>query len=349
MNRLVLTALAIFAPTSSLSAQTMSFIRGTVTNEAARPIQHAQVVLDPGGASRQLRTDREGQFNFPGVTPGQHVVRVTWVGFAPEERQVEVGATGGIINVTLRRLTRLDTTVVTAKRTGIYGSVISMDSLLPVPGARVEIIGDRKADSTDSSGTFNFSDVKHGSYIVRIRHPFFDSRNFSVVVPVDGGTELDVVMERGRVSRDAHMEMFYREMDTRLAFRGINTALITREDLKGREKMTLDVAVQFAPEFARKSLAIMSDVCVFVDGVARPGATLRDFAPEDIEAVEFYGGPWRNIIRNPQAELRRMDPSRSLADRWPPRTPCGLPLTPGEAARSKEIVKVMFAVVWLRR
>jgi hypothetical protein len=65
--------------------------------------------------------------------------------------------------------------------------------------------------------------------------------------------------------------------------------------------------------------------------------------------VEFYGGPWRNIIRNPQAELRRMDPSRSLADRWPPRTPCGLPLTPGEAARSKEIVKVMFAVVWLRR
>jgi hypothetical protein len=26
-----------------------------------------------------------------------------------------------------------------------------------------------------------------------------------------------------------------------------------------------------------------------------------------------------------------------------------LPLTPGEAARSKEIVKVMFAVVWLRR
>jgi hypothetical protein len=339
----------LLAGAKSADAQGPVAVSGSVTNEASRPIQHALVVLDPEGQNRQVRTDREGRFNFLGVTPGPHLLRITWPGFAPEERQITVGTSGSVTEVTLRRLTRLDTTVVTAKRTGIYGSVISMDSLLPVPGARVEIIGDRKADSTDSSGTFNFSDVKHGSYIVRIRHPFFDSRNFSVVVPVDGGTELDVVMERGRVSRDAHMEMFYREMDTRLAFRGINTALITREDLKGREKMTLDVAVQFAPEFARKSLAIMSDVCVFVDGVARPGATLRDFAPEDIEAVEFYGGPWRNIIRNPQAELRRMDPSRSLADRWPPRTPCGLPLTPGEAARSKEIVKVMFAVVWLRR
>jgi hypothetical protein len=114
--------------------------------------------------------------------------------------------------------------------------VISKDSLIPVPGARIEIIGARKADSTASSGTFSFPDLKPGSYIVRVKHPFFESRNFGVAVPVGGGTELDVVMERGRVSRDQHLEQFYREMDTRLTFRGVNTVFVTREKLKGRER-----------------------------------------------------------------------------------------------------------------
>ena len=282
---------------------------------------------------------------------------MTRIGFAAEERRIDVGAGGVNVDVTLRRLTRLDTTVVTAKRTGIYGSVISIDSLLPIAGARVEILGARKADSTNASGIFNLPDVKGGSYIVRLKHPFFDSRNLSVVVPDNGGTELDVVMERGRVSRDAHMEMLYREMDTRVTFRGNHSAFVTRETLKGREKMSLDAALQFAPEFARKALIIQSDVCVFVDGVAKPGATLRDFAPEDIESVELYGGLKRNLIQNVNRELARMDPSGSLRDRWPgqvrdweqTRTPCGQPLTPGEAALSPSAVKVKFAVVWLRR
>lgn len=328
-----------------LEGQGIVTVRGTVTNESARPLEQALVTLDPQGVNRQVRTDREGRFSFLGVPPGQHSVRVTWVGFTPETRQIEVTAGDVIVDFTLRRLTVLDTVAITARRTGLYGSVISKDSLLPVPGARIEIIGARKADSTDSSGTFNFLDIRGGSYIVRVKHPFFESRNFSVVVPVNGATELDVVVERGRVSRDQHMEQLYREMDSRLVFRGINTAFVTREELKGREKMPLDAAVQFAPEFARKALVILSDACVFVDGVARPGATLRDFAPEDIESVELYGAPGGNASR----ALAQMDPTGSLRDRWPPKVPCGLPLTPSEARTSKSVVKVMFAVVWLRK
>jgi hypothetical protein len=332
-----------------LEGQGIATVRGTVTNEAARPLEQAVVTLDPQGVNRQVRTDSDGRFSFLGVPPGQHSVRVTWVGFTPETKQVEV--TGGDVSVdfVLRRLTVLDTVAITARRTGLYGSVISKDSLLPVPGARIEIIGARKADSTNSSGTFNFPELKDGSYIVRVKHPFFESRNFSVVVPVGGGTELDVVVERGRVSRDQHMEQFYREMDSRLTFRGVNSAFVTREELNGRDKMTLDAAVQFAPEFARRSLLIMSDVCVFVDGIARPGATLRDFVPEDIESVEFYGAPWRNILGNPARAVEQMDPTGSLRDRWPPKVPCGLPLTPSEARASKSVVKVMFAMVWLRK
>jgi hypothetical protein len=335
--------------TTALHAQALATVRGTVTNESGRPLEQAQVTLDPQSVNRQVRTDREGRFNFLGVPTGAHTLRVTWVGFTPETRQFEMAGSDVTLDMTLRRLTVLDTVAVTAKRTGLYGSVISKDSLSPVHGARIEILGARKADSTDSSGMFNFPDLKPGAYIVRVKHPFFDSRNFGVTVPVGSGTELDVVVERGRVSRDQHLEMFYREMDTRLSFRGVNSAFVTREQLKGKEKMTLSAAVESAPEFARRALIIFSDVCVFVDGAARPGATLRDFAVEDIESVEFYGATWRSILENPTRAMEQMDPTGSLRDRWPPRVPCGQPLTLGEASASKSINKVMFAHVWLRK
>ena len=339
------------------SGQGVSTLRGTVTNEAARPLEQALVSLDPEGANRQVRTDREGRFSFLGVPAGEHTVRVTWVGFAPESRQVQV--TGGEVTAdfTLRRLTYLDTVAVTARRTGLYGTVISKDSLLPVPGAQIEIIGARKTDSTNSSGTFNFPALKAGSYVVRVKHPLFESRNFPVVVPVDGGTELDVVVDRGRVSRDQHMEMLYREMDTRLTFRGLNTAFVPREVLKGREKMHLDKALLFAPEVAKKALFLASDLCLFVDGIARPGMNLADFATEDIESVELYGATGRTTMTfqggMPRADtnrsVRQADPSGTLMSRWPPKTPCGREPLPSEQRMSAAAVKVIFAAIWLKQ
>lgn len=348
MNHWLVIAALLAVPAIG-GTQGVATVRGRVTNEAGRGLEQAQVTLDPQGANRQVRTDREGRFSFLGVPQGSHTLRVTWVGFSPETKQFEMTGGDVTVDVTLRRLTMLDTVAVTARRTGLHGSVISKDSLLPVPGARIEILGARKADSSNSSGTFNFPDLQPGSYIVRVKHPFFESRNFSVTVPVGAGTELDVVVERGRVSRDQHMEMLYREMDTRISFAGRNTAFVTRDQLQGKEKMTLSAAVESAPEFARRALIIMSDVCVFVDGIARPGATLRDFSVEDIEAVEFYGATWRTILENPTRAMEQMDPSGSLRDRWPPRVPCGQPLTLGESAASKSITKVMFAHVWLRK
>jgi hypothetical protein len=353
--------LGAFASQSG-EGQGVASVRGTVTNEAGRPIEHAQVTLDPQGATRQLRTDREGRFSFIGVAQGAHTLRVTWVGFSPETKQFDMTGTDVTIDVALRRLTYLDTVAVTAKRTGLYGSVISKDSLLPIPSARVEIIGARKADSTTSSGTFNFPELKPGSYVVRVKHPFFESRNFGVVVPVGGGTELDVVVERGRVSRDQHMEMLYREMDSRLTFRGTNTAFVPRELLIGREKMPLDKALLFAPEVAKKNIFFQSDICLFVDGIPRPGMNLADFAPEDIESVELYGATGRTTMSFQQggslagsqatstsASAQQADPTGSLRDRWPPRTPCGREPMPSEMRAGAHVVKAIFAVIWTKQ
>src|SRR5215207_3051712 len=117
---LILGALA----SQSLEGQSVASVRGTVTNEAGRPIEYAQVTLDPQGANRQLRTDREGRFSFVGVPQGAHTLRVAWVGFSPETKQVDMIGSDLTVDVVLRRLTYLDTVAITAKRTGLYGSVI---------------------------------------------------------------------------------------------------------------------------------------------------------------------------------------------------------------------------------
>jgi hypothetical protein len=158
------------------------------------------------------------------------------------------------------------------------------------------------------------------------------------------------------------MEMLYREMDSRLTFRGINTAFVPVEILKGREKMPLDKALLFAPEVAKKNLFFQSDICLFVDGIPRPGKNLNDFAPEDIESVELYGATGRTTMSFQQggdaagnqststsASAQQADPTGSLRDRWPPRTPCGREPMPSEKRAGAHVVKTIFAAIWTKQ
>lgn len=221
---------------------------------------------------------------------------------------------------------------------------------MPVPGARVEVLGARSSDTTASDGSFNFPKLKPGSYIVRVRHSQFESRNISVVVPANNATQLDLLVERGLLSRDAHMEQLYRELDSRVHWQGTTAALISREDLKGSPTTGLDASIIAAPGFMKASFYPAREgwenACLFVDGVARPGATISDFAIDDIEAVEVYGAP-----------TSRSDPTGTLASRWPPRAMCGFasgrrppggrPGGPG--GLSSSALRIAFVVIWLKR
>ena len=60
-------------------------IQGVVLNESGRPIEQAQVLLDPGSTQRELRTNRDGQFGFIGVSPGSHRLRILRIGFQPRD------------------------------------------------------------------------------------------------------------------------------------------------------------------------------------------------------------------------------------------------------------------------
>ena len=103
-------------------------------------MEYALVSLEPNGPNRQTRTDRDGRFSFLGVTPGSRAIRVTFVGYRPNDRTVEVSR--GVVDVEIileRVATTLAGVEVTARRSGLYGSVIARDSLLTEAGLDLAI------------------------------------------------------------------------------------------------------------------------------------------------------------------------------------------------------------------
>ena len=345
--------IATLLPASALAQ--VSSVSGVVRNESGRPIEYALVTLEPDGANRQVRTDRDGRFRILGTTPGRRAIRVVFVGYRPYDGMVDV-PNGAVVDieVKLERIAQsLAGVEVTARRSGLYGSVIARDSLLPVSNARVEVLGGRTSDTTDAQGTFNFPALKPGSYIVRVRHSQFESRNISIVVPEKGATELDLVVERGILSRDAHMEQLYREMDQRLHWMGTTAAMISREELKGLPTTGIDAALFAVPQVLKAGFYPARDgwesACLFVDGIARPGMTISDFPLEEIEAIEVYGPP-----------MNRSDPTGTLASRWPRGAACGFAsgrrpafssgrANTGPAQLSSSAVRIQFVMIWLRR
>ena len=341
-------------PSIAFAQDSSGTLRGVVRNETGRPIEHALVSFEPARANRQVRTDREGRFSFLGASPGPRAIRVTFVGYRPDDRTVDVPRGTLDIEVILERaVTTLAGVEVTAKRSGLYGSVIAKDSLLPVPDARIEVLGARSSDTTAVDGAFNFPKLKPGSYIVRVRHTRFESRNVSIVVPAEGATQLDLVVERGILSRDAHMEQLYRELDQRVHWMGLSTAMISREELKGAPTTGVDAALPRVPQVMKAGFYPAREgwesACLFVDGVARPGAKISDFSIEQIEAIEVYGPP-----------MNRSDPTKTLESRWPPRAMCGMAEGPRAAFEngranaspfrlSRSALPMQFIVIWLRR
>jgi hypothetical protein len=320
-----LAVVAILGLAPAVPAQSLS---GTVVNETGRPIEQAQVLLNPGTGQRELRTDRDGAFRFVGVSPGSHRLRVLRIGFQPRDTTVTASDSGTIV-ISLVRLTSLSEVAVRVRPSGVYGTILERDSLRPIPGARVELMGARVSDTTDASGAFAMGNARTGTFMLKVTHPMYDVRVLSVRVPRDSGVGIDIVLRAGSAALANHMEGLWFDMAQRINWKGVNAAVVGRDELAGHGN-SLDMAIKFAPSFAKPGLVIDERACVFVDGMPRPGASIRDFAVDEIESVEAYGA---------RGEL-----TGTLMKRWPRGVPCGNPeIRPAPGNRAQVVS------IWTRR
>ena len=326
---LTITVLAL--PIAAEGQETMSSLQGVVRNESGHPIEQAQVLLYAGPTPRELRTDRDGSFRFIGVSTGSTRVRVLRIGFQPHDTTVTVTGASTVVEIQLRRVTTLREIEVVGQRNGVYGTVMGRDSFQPLEGARVELLGARARDTTDASGAFAMNTEHVGTFMLRVTRDGYDTRLLSVRVPKDTGVGIDIVLRPGTPLLDAHMEMLWADMAQRINWKGVEAAVVGREELV-RHGRDLQMAIKFAPSYAKKGIFIDDRACLYVDGVARPYATIRDFSVDDVESVEVYP--------------KGSELSKNLMWRWPARMPCGNPngvVAPKGALRAYEVV------IWTRK
>ncbi len=331
---LVALALLVAVTHAAPGQGTSATITGTVRDETGRELEHALVALDPATSNVRTRADVHGRFRFTQVAAGEHVLRVTWIGFTPDERPIRVLDRDIDVTVVLRRsVTALDTVAVRATRSGVYGMIIDGIDYKPLPGARVEVLGSAPArDTTGADGLYAMGNVRRGAYMLRASRDGYATRVMTVEVPKSGGTRLDVVLDSAAHSGDLRMEMLWADLNARIRASGINSALVTRDELAPRGGVDLEAAIRFAPSFAKKTFYVPTTACIFVDGMPAPGRTLSDFSANDIEAVEVYG--------------RRGENTGTLMQRWPPKVPCGRPWV-NPPPRQANLVSIVS--IWLKK
>ncbi len=287
-----LVALALAMAPALVAAQTPGVLSGVVRETAGgRPLGNALIVLDPLGATRNVRADSTGRFRFTRVSSGRHELRTVWIGYVADSQTVTMVREGLDIVIELRPLPfQLDTVPIVATRSGIYGTVISRKGFVPLGRATVRILGARASDTTAAAGQFNFPQVREGAYVVRVLRDGFRSWTRSVVVPHKGGIELAAVLDTVSSKGTKTLESLWRDFDRRQEERSINnSAMVPRQELAGHESQSLGDALRYSVSFLSRGLVLDETACVFVDGVARPMVDAWDFRASDVELVEVYG------------------------------------------------------------
>lgn len=267
-------------------------VSGVVRDTTGRPLSGAGVALDPNGNTRVARTDAEGRFRFTNTSPGEHALRVTWIGYHPDDRVVSVPEGGLHIEVVLRPLERrLDTLRVVARRTGIIGKVVSATTGNPLARTSIEVMGTSFRATTGDDGNFAFSTAREGGYVLAFRRHTFRTRLISVAVPPDGAVELNAALDSLASRSDALFEGRLRDMEMRVHRRTKNTsAVIGMQELSTLPEARLDVGLQYAPSvYSRGMIVANAPTCaLYVNGREERFLTIKDFKTSDIEMVEVY-------------------------------------------------------------
>lgn len=162
-------------------------IRGTVVDEAGRPIENAEVVI------RQLQyvavTSTTGQFVVTNVKAGRYNLNVRALGYSSVSARVSVGDMLVAVSFTLKRVSfTLPARVTTASRGGLSG-VIADTGYRALSNARIRVIGMPEETVTDSAGAF-FLPLSPGRYLVRLEREGYARQLIGVSIPENEGREI---------------------------------------------------------------------------------------------------------------------------------------------------------------
>jgi hypothetical protein len=282
----VIAAALLFLPAAAHS-QIMSAVGIVVDSVTGRPIEGVLLTLSGHGYSQSVASREDGTFRFTKVSQGTFTLAGRRLGYARREIAVPVEENGVKIKISLVRLTTLDT-VITRPGTGIGGQVGTYNSLRPLAGAEVSVVGIGARIRTDSVGRFFVPLREPGTYVVRARTPGYEAVALSVFVPRDSTARLMLLMDTARTARSNAYEVAWQDFSERARLRGAKSAIVSHAELARTGEPGLLDALQKVPSISGKQLRFGPTVCIFVDGRPAAGIPLKLWDVDQVEAVEVY-------------------------------------------------------------
>ncbi|MBL0169665.1 MAG: carboxypeptidase regulatory-like domain-containing protein [Gemmatimonadaceae bacterium] len=310
----------VLVPHSRIRAQQSAFaIRGVVRAAGDdKPLSGAILELSGTRFTRQVRSDETGQFSIGAVPTGSYRLSVLRLGYQAIVQAVAVGDRDAQLTIRMTAdPTELRAIVTRANVTAIYGGIGAVGSgrnatgereMSAVADAKIHVIGSRKSATADSVGRFFLELDKPGLYMVRVTSPGLAPQLFPVEVPRNKAVEVSRMMDSARMTAPSGREYMFDEMDRRVGWRAMNSALVTGSELRAAGGALSDALVR-SKSMTLRGLRLGVTTCVFLNGIPRPGMPLDAIQIEEVEAVELYGA--------------RGDPTGTLASSWPAGAQCG--------------------------
>jgi hypothetical protein len=293
-------ALATILLTTPAMAQDVPNVKGHVISPAGVPLPDVEVRLE--GKKTAARTDATGGFALVNAPTGYQNLEFRCIGYLPTTISLKVPEISGPVRVMMVPIPpALDAVRVTAKMNVIAGIVLGPRNR-PVPGAMVDMIGVKSAQTTsDEGGWFTFASVQSGVVVVRARKEGYAMATYSLPLEDWRGLvlHLDSIDAKPHSARRAELtgigsavETAWTQTRLRLSRRALNSVIVTREDLAPLADMNLGEAIRHAGAAASLALdldAAARNVCVIEDGWQVIGLTSLDtYNADDVDWVELY-------------------------------------------------------------
>lgn len=305
------------AQQTSIGNRSSSAISGVVIDTNGTPVSAATVVALRSG--QQTHTDSTGHFLLAGIRTDTATISVRHIGFR-QKVQMASASSSPVTVVLILLPSQLESVVVSAQRDGVFGRVLDMNDD-PVPGASIQGSGDRGIAITDFAGRFALPHLAPGGHLIDIRRLGFLPARLSLRVGHDSGRNVTIHLKQLPSELSAAQmtalsglgppTVQEAEFARRQVWHSYNSDLISRDELERYGNASLESVIQHVPSIVEKSLRVPANVCIFVNGIASPSATLNSFKAAEIEAIEVVGN--------------NGDYTGTLASRWPHGAVCGDP------------------------
>ena len=275
-------------------------LRGQVQSPAGLPLPDAEVTVD--GIKGSARSDAQGMFSVPNVSKGIRTIGVRRIGYLPAVATVTVPQGNDTLFVTLVPThTELDTVKVIAALNVLAGIVVD-ERNRPIAGASVDIIATRNGTATTGpDGWFRFTSVRSGPVIFRAIKRGYVATTQSVQLQDWRGVVIHMETIDSTLSA-AKQELLagtgnstsfvWAESNTRMGQRGMQSVIVTSEELAPLGDLTLGEAIMRTRSASNLTSDLQRDnsnVCVLLNGHQMIGMTsLEVYSTEDVEYVELY-------------------------------------------------------------